>query len=38
MMFVSKKNDYDMMIQLLLVSIRMKTNEDGGNVDQEVGE
>jgi hypothetical protein len=35
---VSRKNDYSMMILLLMVSIHMKTNEDGGNVDQEVGE
>ena len=35
---VSKKNDYNMMILLFMVSIHMKTNKDGENVDQEVGE
>jgi hypothetical protein len=34
---VYRKNDYSMMILLLMVSIHMKINEDGGNVDQEVG-
>jgi hypothetical protein len=35
---VSRKNDYSMMILFLMESIHMKTYEDGGNVDQEVGE
>jgi len=35
---VTRKNYYSMMILLLMESIHMKRYEDGGNVDQEVGE
>jgi len=35
--YVSGKNDYSMMVLFLMVSFHMKINEDGGNINQEVG-